>query len=877
MSGRTKRLIAHDFERSNLEQQRVVLDLSTKSTDDFQCRGCGRRLVRVPGFCLMIRSLSFATFRWGVAFALAVITTLAADVGSPAVSVLKVFPARVALIPGATQQLLVTGQDTAGFDVELTGGAEFRSSNPDAATVTSGGVVRGLRVGKSEVTVRPRSKEERVTIEVTGGAAGGQLSFVNDILPVLGRAGCNAGSCHAKPDGQAGFKLSVFAYDPKEDYSHILKHSRGRRVSVAAPEESLLLRKPTMDVQHGGGLRLRPDSEGYRMLVDWIRQGMPYGKPEDPVLSGIEVYPREGRYRKGSVQRLGVRARYSDGGVRDVTHLADFSSNEKEIAKVDDQGVVTVGQASGQGVVLARYMGMVDVSRLTVPTDRMLPGSAYAGLPVNNEIDRLVYAQLQKLGFAPAPTCSDEEFARRTSLDVTGQLPLAEAVRQFLAEKDSSRRERWIERLLDSPAYADHWAVKWADLLRPNPSRVGVKSVYVFDQWLRESFRKNKPYDEMVAELLVAQGSTHKYGPVVFFRDRREPADVATMVSQIFLGIRMECAKCHHHPSEKWSQTDFYQVAAYFGQIKRKGQGISAPISGEPEYIFHGGAGEVKHPVTRETLQPAPPDGAPVVAVPEGRDPRELFVDWMRRPENPFFARAVVNRVWAEFTGRGVVEPVDDFRASNPPSNEALLDFLAKDFVSHRFDLKHLMRTIMRSRVYQQSSLATENNLADTRNFSRAYRRRLPAEVLSDAILAVTGVPDTFQGLPPGVRAGETWNHKLDSDFLDAFGRPNSSAECPCERDTKTSVVQVLHLMNSNKLQARIGAAEGRAAKLAGGKLSEREIVAEIYLSAYGRFPTGEEARRAEAAFRVDGATRKTATEDIMWALINSAEFVFNH
>ena len=668
----------------------------------------------------------------------------------------------------------------------------------------------------------------------------------------------------------------MFAYDPKEDYDYILKHSRGRRITAAAPDESLLLRKPTMEVTHGGGLRLQRDSEAYRILVEWIRQGLPYGGTNVPVLQEIEVYPHERRYRKEAFQPLVVRAKYSDGQVKDVTHLADFSSTEKEIATVDEQGGVTIGRTPGQGVIIARFMGMVDVSRVTVPTERVLPAALYAELKVNNDIDRLVHSQLQKLGFAPSPLCSDAEFARRTSLDVTGQLPSPEMIRQFLAGKDPARRERWIDQMLENQAYADHWAVKWADLLRGNPSRVGVKSVYVFDNWLRDSFRRNKPYDQMVAELLVAQGSTHKYGPAVFFRDRREPADVATMVSQIFLGIRMECAKCHHHPNEKWSQTDFYQVAAFFGQIKRKGQGISAPISGEPEYIFHGPGGVVKHPVTGETLQPVPPDGVPAT-VAEGRDPRELFAEWIRRPDNPFFARAAVNRVWAELLGRGIVDPVDDFRASNPPSNEALLDFLSRDFAGHGFDLKHLMRTIMRSQVYQQSSVATENNRADTRNFSRSYRRRLPAEVLSDAVMAVTGVPDSFQGLPPGARAGETWNHKLDSDFLDAFGRPNSSAECPCERDAKPSVVQVLHLMNSNKLQARIGSAEGRAARLAAGKFSEAEIITEIYLAAYGRFPTSEEVRRAEAAFKGDGATRKTGTEDVMWALINSAEFIFNH
>jgi len=403
-----------------------------------------------------------------------------------------------------------------------------------------------------------------------------------------------------------------------------------------------------------------------------------------------------------------------------------------------------------------------------------------------------------------------------------------------------------------------------------------VKPVYILDLWLRDSFRQNKPYDQFVRELLTAEGNTHKYGPAVIFRDKREPSDAGSFVSQIFLGVRMECAKCHHHPNEKWSQADYYQLAAYFGQTKHKGQGISPPISGEPEFIWHAPGGEVKHPVTAEVMKPKPPDGPTADLAPE-IDPRVALVDWMCSPENPFFARAVVNRIWAQFMGRGIVDPVDDFRASNPPSNEPLLDWLARDFVSHHYDLKHLMRTIMQSRVYQLSSIPNEHNFADTKNFSRAYRRRLSAEVLLDAVCDFTGVTEKFDGLPAGSRAVDTWNHKLESEFMDAFGRPNSSAECPCERDAKASVVQVLHLMNSNKVQSRIANAEGRAKKLAESKMSEREIVEDLYLSAYGRTPTEEELRIASKAFASDSATRKTAIEDLMWAMINSAEFVFNH
>jgi hypothetical protein len=704
------------------------------------------------------------------------------------------------------------------------------------------------------------------------------LNFANDVLPLLSRAGCNAGACHAKPAGQGGFKLSVFAYDPKSDYRAIVKDGRGRRVFPAAPEESLLLKKPTMTVEHGGGVRLKADSDAYRTLLTWIKQGMPYAGAKDPTLVAVEVSPREGSYKKLATQPLRVLAKYSDGSTRDVTQLADFQSMEKELARVDEGGVVRVGETPGEGVIVARYMGLVDVSRVTVPSEVVLPDSLYAALPVKNFIDPLVYARHKKLGIAPSEPCGGSEFIRRASLDAIGALPTAEEVRAFLDDPDPKRREKLIDRLLADPRYGDHWANKWGDLLRPNPFRAGVKSVYTLDEWIRQSFRENKPFDQFVREILTARGSTHRDGPVVVLRDRREPADITTFVSQVFLGLRLECAKCHHHPNEKWGQEDFYQFAAFFGQLRRKGQGISAPISGEAEFIgfVPGTSGEVRHPVTGEIMRPKPLDG-PLAAVDPKHDPREALAAWVSQPDNPFFARATVNRVWGELMGRGIVHPVDDFRASNPPTNPALLDALAKDFVTHGYDLKHLIRTIMCSNVYQLSSIPNQYNARDTRNFSRFYRRRPTAEVSLDTLCDLTGVPESLQGLAPGSRAVRVWNNRLDSDFLDAFGRPNASADPPCERQAEGSVVQALHLMNSTRLMAKIGNANGRAARLAKSERTPVDIVNELYLAAYARYPNPKELEAATAAFTATGATRQSATEDVLWALINSAEFVFNH
>jgi hypothetical protein len=622
---------------------------------------------------------------------------------------------------------------------------------------------------------------------------------------------------------------------------------------------------------------------------------MPYEAPQESALVGISVNPREGTYRKQAVQKLSVLARYADGSTRDVTRLSEYVANEKEIAAVDDHGTIQVGSLSGEAVVVARYMGFVDASRVTIPSDETLPPERYASIPAHNFIDELANAQFRKLGLFPSDLCSDDEFIRRAFLDTIGVLPTEVEVREFLrlspgvavrgsgAEEVSTeerrlRRSALIKRLLDRPELVDFWANKWADLLRPNPDRVGVKSIFTMDQWLRDWFRSGRPYDAFAREILLAEGTNHRDGPVVVYRDRREPPELTTLFSQLFLGVRMECAKCHHHPNEKWSQDDFYQFAAVFGPVKQKGAGLSPPISAGTETFFFAPGGAVHHPVTGVVMKPKAPDG-PDLNVESTEDPRVAFVDWLTQPSNPFFARAAVNRVWASFFGRGFVEPVDDFRVSNPASNEPLLEALARDFANNGYDLKRLIRTILESRTYQLSSTPNEYNLTDTRNFSRSYRRRLPAEVLLDAVNDLTGIGDDFNGCPPGTRAIQTWSYKVSSQFMDAFGRPNSSSDCPCERDMKTSVVQALHLMNSRRLHEKLASQEGRVWQLANSARAPAEVVVALYLAAFSRLPTAPELEAAISVFPegASAAVRQTATEDVLWALLNSAEFVFNH
>lgn len=777
--------------------------------------------------------------------------------------------------------LLLTAVAEDGFELDVTHAADLVCDPGAPFAINERREIVPLRTGRGTLTARFDEVAIRVPVVVRASAQsktqeGPTVSFVRDVLPRMNKAGCGAGSCHAKPEGQNGFKLTVFSYDPKADYEEIVGDSRARRVFPASPRESLLIQKPTLAVAHEGGRLFQEGSEMEALLIRWIREGMPFETPGEPSLSHVEVFPKDRRYHHGGLQQLRVHAVYADGSREDVTGLAQFESNDTEIVRVDDDGMLTVGQLTGQAVVVARFMGRVADSQVRVPAAELLPESRYADLPVANFIDKLAHAHLKRMGYLPSGIAGDAQFLRRAMLDAVGVLPKPDEVRAFLADSNPDKRKLAVQRILDHPAYADHWANKWADLLRPNPDRVGVKSIFVLDQWLRESFRQNKPYDQFVREILEVEGSNHQAGPAVIYRDRREPTELTTMFSQLFLGVRMECAKCHHHPNEKWAQEDFYQMAAFFGPVGQKGAGLSPPISAGKETFYFRPGGQVKHPVTAAVMTPKAPDG-PLFAGASSEDPRRHLADWLLAPDNPFFAKAAVNRVWAIFFGRGMVEPVDDFRISNPCVNPELLDELAREFANAGYDFKWLMRTIMESNLYQLDSLPNDTNLSDTRNFSRSYRRRLPAEVLMDAVATATGVPDKFTATPIGSRASQAWSYKIESHFLNAFGRPNSSSDCPCERDLRLSVVQSLHLMNADSLQRKLTDPSGKAKVLADGALPPEGIVEELYLSTLSRPPSPDELNLALAAFAAEGATRQSACEDLLWALINTPEFVFNH
>lgn len=722
-------------------------------------------------------------------------------------------------------------------------------------------------------------------ILITGSAAAAAdppVDFERDVQPILTRYACNSGPCHGKARGQNGFQLSLLGFDANFDYDALTKEARSRRVFLPDPEKSLFLQKPAGILPHGGGRRIEKDSAEYNILKSWIAGGALRGVPGTPKLARLTVDPsdrilalsRGGDGAAKESQPLRVTAHYDDGSIRDVTRLAQFQSNESSIAAVNDAGVVTAGVVVGEAAIMARYQGLIAICSVAVPLPGAVDPALYAKLPRNNFIDDLTWQKLQRLGLTPSPSAADHTFLRRASLDIIGRIPTPDEARAFLGDASAEKRAKLVDRLLERPEFADFWANKWCDLLRPNPYHVGIKATLNYDAWIRDAFRRNMPYDQFVRELITAKGSTWRKGAVTMFRDRRQPDELAPIVSQLFLGIRLECAKCHHHPFEVYGQEEFYSFAAFFARIGRKGTGISAPISGSEEMVFAAKGGEVRHPLTNIVLPPKPLFGT-VPEPKEGEDLREILAAWVTSPENKYFEQTGANRIWADLMGRGLVEPVDDLRATNPPANAPLLEALGRDFREQGYDFKKLIRRIAASHVYGLSSLPSERNAVDLRNASRHYRTRIRGEVLLDAVSDITGVPESFSAMPPGARAMELWSHRIGSDFLDAFGRPDPNQDPPCERNADSTVVQVLHLMNSENLYRKATNDSGRAAKLAASDKTPEQIAEELYLWAYARQPDAQEREIAGKLFATEGVSRRQATEDLLWALLNTPEFVY--
>lgn len=706
-------------------------------------------------------------------------------------------------------------------------------------------------------------------------AAGSSITFESEIEPLLTRLGCNSGPCHGKSRGQNGFALSLFGFDPDFDFAAIVNEARGRRVFSGAAEKSLLLRKAIGEIPHGGGKRFEAGSQPYEEIRKWIQQGMPRTPADAPELTRVVIEPAHVRLTPKQKFPIRVVAEYSNGNRRDVTEAAGYQTNDRTIAAISSagDGVIQAGPIPGEAAIMARYLNHIAVCNVTIPLPGDVADAAYDALHRLNKIDELVWQKLKLLGMLPSPSCSDATFHRRAFLRVIGRVPTPEETRAFLADGNPAKRSLLIDQLLDRPEYGDFWANKWADLLRPNPYRTGIKAVWNLDAWIKDAFRKNMPYDQFARELITAQGSTWKNGAAVIFRDRPESIEIASSVSQLFLGVRLECAKCHHHPFEVWSQDDFYGFASFFSRVGHKGEGLSPPISGGEEIIFTRESGSLAHGRTGVPVLPKTLNGETLNLGPD-EDPRQVLAAWMTSTSNPYFPRVMANRVWAELMGHGLVDPVDDIRATNPASNEALLDYLATEFQQHGYDIKKLIRTITSSHVFGLSSIPTDRNISDVKNFSRYYRQRMRAEVMLDAVNDILGVEEDFSAMPPGSRAMQLWTYRSSSLFLDTFGRPDLNQDPPCERSSDTTTPQVLHLMNSPALNQKLARDTARPAKLAGSSISNEALLDEAYLLIYCRFPTDAE-RQAGLQYLPQPDQRRKAVEDLFWALLNTPEFSF--
>ncbi|MFO0850131.1 MAG: DUF1549 domain-containing protein [Gemmataceae bacterium] len=711
-------------------------------------------------------------------------------------------------------------------------------------------------------------------LSLSGQAARGAeptVSFVNEVVPTLTRAGCNAGSCHAKANGgRNGFQLSLFGFEPAEDYQHLVLEGRGRRVSFADPDRSLLLLKASGTVSHGGGVRLAKGSAGYATLRDWVRQGAASDVDAGPTLVSLALSPTRATLRRQASQQLTATARFSDGTSRDVTRLAVFESNDKAMAEVTDGGRVTVSGLPGRVSVMARYQGRVAVFDAAVPL-----GATVTDLPpAKNFVDAAVFANLKELGIPPSPVCDDATFLRRVTLDIAGRLPTEAEAAAFLADRGPDKRDRWVEELLRSPDYADYFAGKWTALLKNRRDDTSdLVSNFAFHAWVRDSLLANKPYDQFVRELLAATGTVIGNPPVAWYKRVKQPKDQIEDVAQLFLGVRMQCAQCHHHPSERWTQDDYYALAAFFSRVGRKPSGIR----GEDLIYHQRGHAESTNIRTRQPVKPAAL-GDPMPPIQPGDDPRLRLADWMRKPDNPFFARAVVNRYWKHFLGRGLIEPEDDIRDTNPPSNPELLAALEKHFVRSGFDLKELVRVITRSATYQLSAAPNAHNAGDRQNFSHFYPRRLPAEVLLDALDQLAGTQTDFANLPPGTRAVALPDNSYNaqSPFLRVFGRPEGASVCECERVQSPSLAQTLHLINAADVRGKLANPTGRAQKLAADRRPVEAKVRELYRVAFAREPRPGELTTA-VAYLAEPRPAGESLQDLLWALLTTKEFLFNH
>jgi hypothetical protein len=813
-----------------------------------------------------------------LALTLAPVHAVAADAppasGQIVATSVAVHPASVQLRgPRQPQSLQVLGTTADGYTLDLRSQTKFISANPQIAAVDERGWVRPVANGQTQVTVEVAGQKRSVEVTVQLEPGDSPYSFRHEVMPVLSKAGCNMGACHGYSLGKNGFKLSLRGSDPELDFQAITRDVFQRRLDLSSPEHSLLVAKPRGDVPHEGGTRFRRGSLADEILTNWIRQGAPGDLADAAEVVRVRLVPPQLVLKPGQQHRLQLMAEYSNGTQRDVTRLGIFAANNPQFATVDDEGLVVAGDA-GETAIVARFERVFAATELIV----LAPSQGFAPTPVpqNHLIDRHVVEKLNRLRITPSPLAGDEEFLRRVHLDLIGVQPTPDEVKKFLADTDPAKREKVIDGLFNRKEFIDQWSLKWGDLLQNTRNSVSQPSVYAFREFIRGAVAQNMPLDEFARRILTSRGGPADDPASVYFAISKDTNDTLERATQVFCGVRMLCARCHSHPMENWTQADYYGLGSFFSQVSTRPDARVPNLPNTKIVQLNLAAGLAFNP---RAGRPQPPRflGGAEPKLPEGTDRREAYARWLTSGENRFFARGLVNRFWSYFFHRGIIEPVDDIRNTNPPINPALLDALTKDFVEHRFDARHLMRRIVTSAAYQRSSVPTADNRRDELNFSHAIPRRVPAEALLDSLVQATGVPESFGGAPGGFRAGQLPDANVSTPFLGLFGKPQRMEACECERDNSSNMLQALHFINGPSILGRVQNPGARPAQLIAQKLTDEQLVTELHLWSLARRPTAEELKVGLEHFKAYGAKRAEAAQDLMWALLNSKDFQLVH
>jgi len=785
---------------------------------------------------------------------------------APAVEKLVVTPPRLVLSGKRdSRRLIVSGSSADGREFDLTTHVQLTAGN-DLVTIDADGFVVPRKVGTTTVKVTVGKKSIDIPVEVKD-VTDHPVSFVREVIPAISKVGCNAGTCHGAQKGKKGFKLSLRGYDPLYDYRALVDDLSGRRFNRSQPEQSLMLLKPTQGVPHEGGFLFDEGSRVYAVLKQWIAEGCRYDKLKR--VSRIEVFPKKPLLETtDSQQQLIVIAHFADGSSRDVTRDAIFETSNFEVATVSDTGQIDAVRR-GEAAALVRYEGLYAAAPVAIIGDRT--GFAWQETPEHNYIDKLINEKLRRMKILPSGTCTDAEFLRRISIDLTGLPPNVEAVKAFLADKRPSaeKRNEKIDQLMGSPEFIEHWTLKWSDLLLSNSKFITEKGSWAFRNWIRRAVATNMPFDKFVYQLVTASGSTYENPAANYYRISREPKVVMENMTQVFIGTRFQCNQCHDHPFERWTQRQYYELSAYFAGVGRK----PGPVKGEEIIYSLTSPTDIKHPNTGETINAAFPFSSDLDN--KAFDPRIRLATWLTSSKNPYFAKSIVNRYWSYLHGAGIIDPVDDIRASNPPSNPPLLKELTRRFIANGFDLKRLIREMARSHTYQRSFRPNKWNSDDPLNFSHASPRRLTAEQLFDSLHVATGAPSRIPGVPVGFRASQIPDPKVKIGFLDMFGRPPRESPCECERTSDVSLSQTLNMINGPTVAEAIIHPEGRIAKLIAAKADDKAIVSDVYVAVICRPPSEAELKQG-VAYLAEVGNRSEAAQDLMWALINSPAFLFN-